>query len=52
MRNIRRAFQRKPFHLWIAGTAIGRQKRRKRFYQLWKDSNQTERLTEQGNKVS
>jgi hypothetical protein len=28
MRDIRRAFQRKPFHLWIPGRAVARDKRR------------------------
>jgi hypothetical protein len=37
MRNIRRAFQRKQFHLWIPETAIARGKRRKRFLRLWKE---------------
>jgi hypothetical protein len=36
MRNIRRAFQRKQFHLWMPETAVARWKRRKRFLRLWK----------------
>jgi hypothetical protein len=36
MRNIRRAFQRKQFRLWMPETAVARGKRRKRFLRLWK----------------
>jgi hypothetical protein len=37
MRNIRRAFKRKQFHLWMPETAVARSKRRKRFLRLWKE---------------
>jgi len=37
MRNIRRAFQRKQFHLWMPETPIARGKRRKRFFRLRKE---------------
>ena len=36
MRNIRRAFQRKHFRLWMPETAVARWKRRKRFLGPWK----------------
>jgi len=44
MRDIRRAFQRKPFHLWIPGGAVARDQRRRRFLRLWKGGHQTEPL--------
>src|SRR5207249_2622690 len=40
MRDIRRAFQRKPFHLWLPATAAARAKRRNRFLRLPKRSPQ------------
>jgi hypothetical protein len=48
MRNIRRAFQRKPFHLWMPEIAVARGKRRKRLLRLGKGVVTSERLPGQG----
>src|SRR5690349_12010388 len=39
MRDIRRAFQRKPFHLWMRETAVARNKRRTLFRRLRNESS-------------
>jgi hypothetical protein len=51
MRDIRRAFQRKLFHLWIPETAVDGEQRRKRFLGLRRSGRQTERMPTQGGRI-